>query len=199
VIQREARLSLVPAHPHLGLLESELARRPAGAESLLRGLLESARWAYHWVILDCAPSLGWITVNGLVAADGVLIPQVPDTVSIRGLGELIGTLGRLQPVRRSLELPPLQVAGVFLTRVRYTAHHATVRDQIAAFCGAQGLPFLSTEEAAACVGLTPPLWVVDTIAAADAAGMEIPLSRYAEGREAMEAYRRLARWLHEPR
>ncbi len=103
-------LFLIPADRQLTGAEIELvplARR----EERLRLLLHSIRDRFDYVIVDCPPSLGLLTLNGLVAADAVLIPLNCEYFALEGLADLVGTLRR---VRAALN-PPLDIEGVLLT------------------------------------------------------------------------------------
>jgi chromosome partitioning protein len=74
-------------------------------------LIESARAEYDDVLIDCPPSLGLLTLNGLVAADAVLIPLHCEYFALEGLADLVGTMRR---VRAALN-PALDIDGVLLT------------------------------------------------------------------------------------
>ena len=83
----------------------------AQREERLRLLLGVIKDSYSYVFIDCPPSLGLLTLNGLVAADGVLIPLHCEYFALEGLADLVGTLRR---VRSSLN-PDLEIDGVLLT------------------------------------------------------------------------------------
>jgi chromosome partitioning protein len=103
-------LSLVPADRHLTGAEIELVGLPE-RETRLRQLLRPLADAYDYVIIDCPPSLGLLTLNALVAADGVLITLHCEYFALEGLAELVSTLRR---VRASLN-KDLDIEGVLLT------------------------------------------------------------------------------------
>jgi chromosome partitioning protein len=104
-------LDVVPASADLAGAEVELVglERP---QLMLRGALASLREAggptYEYVILDCPPSLGMLTINALVVADSVLIPMQAKYFSLEGLGALQGTIAQ---VRAALN-PSLSVEGI---------------------------------------------------------------------------------------
>lgn len=103
-------MSLIPADRQLTGAEIEmvpLSRR----EERLRLLLASVRDAYDYILVDCPPSLGLLTLNGLVAADAVVIPLHCEYFALEGLAELVGTMRR---VRAALN-PALDIEGVLLT------------------------------------------------------------------------------------
>ncbi len=103
-------LRLVAAHPDLAGANIELPREP-GSETRLREALAGARDQFHYVLLDCPPSLGPLTVNALVAADRVIIPVQTEYFALEGLAGLLDTLSLIQ---RELN-PRLTVAGMLLT------------------------------------------------------------------------------------
>jgi chromosome partitioning protein len=105
-----AGLSIVAADRSLTGAEIELVPLDA-RESRLRRFVERVRDGYHYIFIDCPPSLGLLTLNALVAADGVLIPLHCEYFALEGLAELVGTMRR---VRASLNVS-LDIEGVLLT------------------------------------------------------------------------------------
>ncbi len=105
-----AHLSVVPAGPDLAGATVELARL-AGSEIRLREALAPFRDRFAFVLLDCPPSLGPLTVNALVAADRVIVPVQSEYFALEGLAGLLDTLSLVQ---RELN-PRLTVAGMLLT------------------------------------------------------------------------------------
>jgi chromosome partitioning protein len=103
-------LSLLASTPDLAGATMELPRLP-GSERRLQDALAPLRDAYEFVILDCPPSLGPLTVNALVAADRVIVPVQTEYFALEGLAGLLDTLGLIQ---RELN-PRLTVAGMLLT------------------------------------------------------------------------------------
>jgi chromosome partitioning protein len=106
----EDGLAVVPSSPDLAGAEVELVDAPR-REQRLRGLLEPQRSHWDFILCDCPPSLGLLTVNALVAACRVIIPVQCEYLALEGLGHLAGTLER---VRRSLN-PGLRLDGLVLT------------------------------------------------------------------------------------
>jgi len=80
-------------------------------EFKLRNVLEEAKHAYDYILIDCPPSLGLLTVNGLVAADKVLIPVQAEYYALEGLGQLLETI---KLVKDNIH-PNLEVLGAVLT------------------------------------------------------------------------------------
>lgn len=103
-------LRLVPSTQDLSAAEIELVDLPE-REYRLRTALESARKHHDYILIDCPPSLGLLTVNALVAADGVIIPLQCEYLALEGLSQLLNTIKR---VRAKLN-PNLYIAGVALT------------------------------------------------------------------------------------
>ena len=104
------RLSIVPAAPALAGAEVELVPMMA-REFRLKRALESARDAYDYVLIDCPPSLGLLTVNALAAADEVIVPVQCEYLALEGLSQLVTTL---ELVRRNLN-SNLKLRGLVLT------------------------------------------------------------------------------------
>jgi chromosome partitioning protein len=104
------RLSLLASTPDLAGATMELPRL-AGSETRLRAALASLRGNYAYMLLDCPPSLGPLTVNALVAADRVIVPVQTEYFALEGLAGLLDTLALVQ---RELN-PRLTVAGMLLT------------------------------------------------------------------------------------
>jgi chromosome partitioning protein len=105
------KLALLPSSPALAGAEVELVDE-MGREFRLKTALESADRKYDYILIDCPPSLGILTVNGLVAAkQGVLVPVQCEYLALEGLGQLTQTIERVQ----SLLFPDLRVRGVILT------------------------------------------------------------------------------------
>jgi len=103
-------LTLVPSDPHLAGAEVELAGYE-NREYRLKRVLQPVRDSYDHIFLDCPPSLGLLTVNGLSAADSVLIPVQCEYLALEGITQLVETLRRVQD---SLN-PDLRVEGVLMT------------------------------------------------------------------------------------
>jgi chromosome partitioning protein len=103
-------LDLVPSHQRLVGAEIELVGMMA-REMRLRKALETVRGRYDYIIIDCPPSLGLLTVNSLAAADSVIIPVQCEYYALEGLGQLINAV---KLVQKNLN-PTLAIEGVLLT------------------------------------------------------------------------------------
>lgn len=88
-------LYLIPSHIDLVGAEIEMINSPQ-RESVLKNILESIKNDYDFIIIDCSPSLGLITVNALVAADSVVIPVQTEFFALEGLGKLLNTIKIVQ-------------------------------------------------------------------------------------------------------
>ncbi|AVX21896.1 chromosome segregation ATPase [Carboxydocella sporoproducens DSM 16521] len=105
-----ANLEVVPATIQLAGAEIELVAM-IGRESKLKKALEKIRDKYDYIIIDCPPSLGLLTLNALTAADSILIPIQCEYYALEGLGQLLNTI---ELVQKHLN-PDLQIEGVLCT------------------------------------------------------------------------------------
>jgi chromosome partitioning protein len=105
------KLSLLPSSPALSGAEIEMIDL-SNRETRLRDVLEPIRYRYDYILVDCPPSLGLLTLNGLIgAADGVLIPVQCEYLALEGLGQLTQTI---EKVRQAM-FKDLKIRGVVLT------------------------------------------------------------------------------------
>jgi len=111
LIQTEiAKLHMVPSHINLVGVEIEMLETE-DRESIMKKVLAPVRDEYDYIIIDCSPSLGLITINSLTAADSVIIPVQPEFFALEGLGKLLQTI-RL--VQNSVN-PRLSIEGFVVT------------------------------------------------------------------------------------
>ncbi len=103
-------LDILPATQDLVGAELELVER-AGRESVMRRALEAARDSYEFILIDCPPSLGLITLNVLAAADGVIIPIQCEYYALEGISQLLNTIKLVQQNFNAT----LAIDGVLLT------------------------------------------------------------------------------------
>ena len=106
----EAGFDVVPSNADLTAAEVGLMNAPL-KEKRLELALSGARDRYQFIVIDCPPSLNMLTVNALVAADGVLIPLQCEYYALEGLSALIGTIRQIQASRNS----GLQIEGILRT------------------------------------------------------------------------------------
>ncbi len=104
------KLWILPSDKNLAGIEIEFAEESDRA-SVIKKLLESIREYFHYIIIDCPPSLGILTVNGLTAADTLLVPIQCEYFALEGVAELFETMTRL---KRELN-PDLKIEGLLLT------------------------------------------------------------------------------------
>jgi len=103
-------LDLIPAHIDLVGAEIEMIHLP-NREKMMRKVISKVRDSYDFIIIDCSPSLGLITVNALTAADSVIIPVQCEYFALEGLGKLLNTIKIVQ----SRLNPALDIEGILLT------------------------------------------------------------------------------------
>jgi chromosome partitioning protein len=118
IVSTEDGVDLLPATIELARAEADLLTR-TGREHVIRSSLQDLT-GYDWILLDCPPSLGVLTVAALTAADAVLIPLQCETLSHRGVGQLLDTV---HDVRRFTN-KSLQVWGVLPTLYDGRTNHA---------------------------------------------------------------------------
>ncbi|MBP3236583.1 MAG: AAA family ATPase [Bacteroidales bacterium] len=96
LIQTEiVNLQLIPSHINLVGVEIEMLDVP-NRESILKEKISPIRNDYDYIIIDCSPSLGLVTINALTAADSVMIPVQPEFFALEGLGKLLQTIRLVQ-------------------------------------------------------------------------------------------------------
>ncbi|MCX8676318.1 MULTISPECIES: ParA family protein [Apibacter] len=103
-------VELIPAHIDLVAAEIELVDK-VNREYMLKEALKDIKDEYDFIIIDCAPSLGLITLNALTAADSVIIPIQCEYFALEGLGKLLNTINSVQ----KLHNPDLTIEGLLLT------------------------------------------------------------------------------------
>jgi chromosome partitioning protein len=103
-------LDLIPSHIDLVGAEIEMINYP-NREGVLKRILEPIRDEYDFIVIDCSPSLGLITVNALVASDSVVVPVQTEFFALEGLGKLLNTI---KIVQNRLN-PELQIEGILMT------------------------------------------------------------------------------------
>ncbi|MDX5584487.1 MAG: AAA family ATPase [Aureibaculum sp.] len=103
-------VDMIPAHIDLVAIEIELIDKD-NREYMLKMALEEVQDDYDYIVIDCAPSLGLITLNALTAADAVIIPIQCEYYALEGLGKLLNTIKSVQKVHN----PELDIEGLLLT------------------------------------------------------------------------------------
>ena len=110
ILHHAEGVDLIPANIELAGLEVALVNS-MNREKMLKQVLDSAKREYDFILLDCMPSLGMLTVNALAVADAALIPVQAQYLSAKGLEQLLQTV---QKVRRQIN-PKLKIEGILLT------------------------------------------------------------------------------------
>jgi chromosome partitioning protein len=103
-------VDIIPAHIDLVAIEIELVDKEE-REYMLKKALAEIKDDYDYILIDCAPSLGLITLNSLVAADSVIIPIQCEYFALEGLGKLLNTIKSIQNIHN----PNLEIEGLLLT------------------------------------------------------------------------------------
>ena len=119
IVHSEEGVDLLPANVELSGVEMSLFNAMS-REQVLKSVLGQVKENYDYILIDCMPSLGLMSVNALVAADSVIIPSSPDFLSTKGLNLLIRTISR---VRRQIN-PRLKIDGILVTMVDSRTNNA---------------------------------------------------------------------------
>ena len=106
----EVNLDIIPSHVDLVGAEIEMVNRPM-REMLMKNIIAKLETKYDFILIDCSPSLGLVTINSLTAADSIIIPVQSEYFALEGLGKLLNTIKIIQ---KRLN-PDLQIEGFLLT------------------------------------------------------------------------------------
>ena len=171
LLDTDDHVTLLPATIDLAGAEALLLMRP-GREYALKRALKTVEEDYDVIIIDCPPSLGVLTLNGLTAADEVIVPLQCETLAHRGVGQLLRTVTEVQQITN----PDLKLLGALPTL--YDARTTHSRDVIADVSDRYDLPVLA-----------PPIPRTVRFAEASASGASLLAGRKSKG---AQAYRDLA-------
>lgn len=119
ILHQAEGVDLIPANIEMAGLEVALVNT-MNRERMLKQLLEPIKGSYDYILLDCMPSLGMLTVNALAAADAALIPVQANYLSAKGLEQLLQTINK---VKRQIN-PKLRIEGILLTMVDGRTNYA---------------------------------------------------------------------------
>ena len=119
LLHHDEGVDLIPANIELSGMEVSLVNAMS-REKILKQYLDGVKRQYDYVLLDCMPSLGMLTVNALAAADSVLIPVQAQYLPAKGLEQLLQTINK---VRRQIN-PKLKIDGILLTMVDSRTNYA---------------------------------------------------------------------------
>ncbi len=165
-------LAVVPANIDLAAAELDLGDKPHRAFAL-KNALQPVRHRFDFVLIDCGPTLGLLTVNALVAADEIIIPLLAEYLALRGMHNLFESVAR---VRQRLN-PALKIAGILGTMYDgRTIHAREVMEEAREVYGTYVFPFV----------------VRKSVRFAEAPAAERSLLEYAPSHPGAEVYRQLA-------
>lgn len=119
ILHHPEGVDLVPANIELAGMEVSLVN-VMSRESVLKQYLDSVKKEYDFILLDCMPSLGMLTINALAAADNVIIPVQAQYLPAKGLEQLLQTVNK---VKRQIN-PKLRIEGILLTMVDSRTNYA---------------------------------------------------------------------------
>ena len=119
ILHHEEGVDLLPGNIDLSAMEMSIAN-VISREVILKEYIDMMREYYEFILIDCMPSLGMLTINALVAADSVLIPVQAAYLPVKGLQQLIRTIST---VRRRMNRN-LKIEGILLTMVDYRTNYA---------------------------------------------------------------------------
>ena len=119
ILHHKEGVDLIPANIELSAIEVSLVNAMS-RELILKSMVDRLREFYDYIIIDCMPSLGMMTINALACADSVLIPVQAAYLPVKGLQQLIKTIGR---VKKQLN-PKLKIEGILLTMVDNRTNYA---------------------------------------------------------------------------
>ena len=119
ILHHEENVDLLPANIELSAMEMMLVTAMS-RETILRSYLSKVKDNYDYLLIDCMPSLGMVTLNALAAADSVIIPVQAQYLPAKGLEQLLQTVAK---VRRQIN-PKLRIDGILLTMVDNRTNYA---------------------------------------------------------------------------
>lgn len=120
ILRHEEGIDLMPGNIELSGLEVSLVN-VMSRELVMRSYIEQVKEQYDYILIDCMPSLGMITINAFACADSILIPVQAAYLPVKGLEQLIKTIGK---VKRQIN-PKLSIEGILLTMVDCRTNYAT--------------------------------------------------------------------------
>ena len=119
ILKHEEGVDFMPGNIELSGLETSLVN-VMSRETVLRTYIEQQKTNYDYILIDCMPSLGMITINAFTCADSILIPVQAAYLPVKGLEQLIKTIGK---VKRQIN-PKLKIEGILLTMVDNRTNYA---------------------------------------------------------------------------
>lgn len=125
ILHHKEGIDLIPSNLELSAMEMRLVNAMS-REHVLDNYLKEVKNNYDYVLIDCMPSLGMVTINALVAADSVIIPVQAQYLPAKGMTQLIQTIGS---IKRKIN-PNLEIEGVLITLVDNRTNLAIVKGNI---------------------------------------------------------------------
>ena len=119
ILKHDEGIDLLPANIELSGLEVSLVN-VMSREIMMRSYMDMVKGQYDYILIDCMPSLGMITINAFACADSVLIPVQAAYLPVKGLEQLIKTIGK---VKRQIN-PKLEIEGILMTMVDNRTNYA---------------------------------------------------------------------------
>ena len=119
ILKHDEGIDLMPGNIELSGLEVSLVN-VMSREIMMRSYVERVKERYDYILIDCMPSLGMITINAFACADSILIPVQAAYLPVKGLEQLIKTIGK---VKRQIN-PKLEIEGILLTMVDSRTNYA---------------------------------------------------------------------------
>ena len=119
ILHHEEGVDLMPANIELAALDVALVNA-ISRETIMRSYLDEVRDSYDWIIIDCMPSLGMLTINALAAADEVIIPCSAAYLPVKGLEQLVATIVTVQKRLNK----DLRIGGILMTMVDFRTNYA---------------------------------------------------------------------------
>ena len=178
ILHHEEGVDIIPANMELSGLEVSLAN-VMSREMIMREYVETIRDSYDYILIDCMPSLGVMTINALVAATDVLVPVQAAYLPVKGLQELIKTI---YTVKKRLN-KKLSIEGILITMVDYRTNYA------------KDITALLQENYGASIGLMKS-YIPFSVKVAEASAEGISIYRYSPKCKASESFSRLTEEVH---
>lgn len=175
VLSHEEGVDLIPANMELSGLEVSLSN-VMSREMILKEYVDSIRSSYDYILIDCMPSLGIMTINALVSADKVLIPVQAAYLPVKGLQQLIRTISM---VRKRLN-KGLSIEGILITMVDYRTNYA------------KDITAMLQENYGNGIGIMKS-YIPFSVKVAEASAAGISIYKYAGKCKAAEAFSRLTK------
>ena len=175
ILKTSEGVDLLPSNIELSGMETGLVNTMS-REFVLKSYVDSIRNAYDYILIDCMPSLGMMTINALVAADSVIIPSQPNFLSAKGLNLLLHSVSK---VKRTIN-PRLKIDGILLTMVDNRTNNA--RDIIEAMRSGvgQNIRIFDTE-------------IPHSVRAAECSGKGVSIFTHDANGKVADAYRALTK------